>query len=370
MNAMMGNSQFFALPERKQTIVDAGIPLFEIRKTKFFDNTQRDFGPWDVRAWDQLNETTMKSSYRVSWYQGENAYIEYFPNKKGIATAFVPDDDVWHNRIWMAGTIAEGNYSIFRLHTKEGSLPAAVALQYVTVVRAYIFEWKVLKAGKCVFKSKKKAECDSFMATTEGCTVTLGKLDEFEDMIRRLGGNWMLDPAFQANHKPRIQALIDEAVGKANVATVGQTLVAQISTLSEDDRKKIAAMLLGEKAGVSELPPAALPLNTPATPVVPNAAIPRASAVSTPETSIDDLPLAQLCRIAKDRGLTIKQGMKKPGVIALIKEKIAMDRKAADEAAKAELADDLPGVPAKSLGGDNELGDGDHAEVVEVQSEE
>ena len=324
----MNLSSLVQLPEAKQLVIDAGWPLFEVRKTKLFDNTQRDFGYWDCRAWDDVDPGTLRATYRWRWFDNDNAYIEYFPNKKGLCTAFIPDDPIWHNRIMMACAISEGKFSIQRYHTKDGTVPANVATTYITVIRNYIFEWKVIlkETGECVFRSKKADECNAFADATEDPTeVELGKLKPIEGFIKQLGPRWMSSPEWIANYKPALVDLIDKATSpmESSVATIGQNLIQQVGNLSQEDRQKVAAMLMGDA-----------PVNIPA-PAAPAQPL-GAKTLTSESVALEDKPWTEIRRIASAKGIALTRGMKQPDVIAAIKAKVIADQ---------EAPDSLDGIP-------------------------
>jgi hypothetical protein len=296
--------------------VDSGIPLFELRKTRIYDNSQKDFGFWDVRVREEVAQN-LRLSYRQNWFTGDNAYIEYFPNKKGIATAFAPDDHIWHNRVMLACTMSEGNYTIEALHTKDGSLSANIARLNIVCLRNYIFVWNVEKVTdrgrEIVFTSKKREECEEAQREIgTSARIVFGKIPEIEALIRKFRGRWVESPEFQDLHRPKVSAMIEEKtkIEKPSVASVGLSLIENVRNMNQAEREELSK-LLG--------------LNAPAADPIPQVAIPvpEASAGAVDGGDLASKPFAEVVATAKRIGVKVGRGVKKEDLLEAIKLKLA-----------------------------------------------
>lgn len=304
----------FSLPEKAQMIVSAGINLFELRKTQPFSYAQRDFGFWNVRAYEDTMPGTFRLRYRTVWFTGQNAYIEFTPNQRDICTAFCPDDHLWHNRITLAATIDEGSYTIELYHTSDGFIPGRKLVREILIIRDYMQAYKVMddrnkKLRKEVYRSKSRDEAISFANewaeknSSAVPSVIPCKIKELEELIKKHGGAWIQCPEFQAIHRPKIQDLINQVQAKepATAVQVGASLLTQVSMLSEEEKRELASMLAPHIT--SE---------------------PKATGEIAPE-KLSDLSWNDLRRLAKIKGVNVKE-KDRAAIEKEIEEKVAAEK--------------------------------------------
>ena len=93
--------------ENLTEIIDRGIPLFQIEAIKPSNFSSKIFGFWNVKCGTRVVDLGHITPW-TRWYKDADAYVEFWPNKTGICTAFVPDDKEWFNRTKLAGMLYQG----------------------------------------------------------------------------------------------------------------------------------------------------------------------------------------------------------------------------------------------------------------------
>jgi hypothetical protein len=312
----------YSLPERFQTVVDAGIPLFELRKTRPFDNVQRDFGYWNVRVREYTQSGTLRLTYDTRWFVGPQAYIEYVPNKRSICTAFAPDDETWHNRVYIASNLDSGTFTIERIHTANGVIPGQAVLQQIKILREFLYEWRVIDGGTIVFRSKLPAGAQAFakdFMTKNGRTVEVlqARTDPVEKLIAQYRGRWVECPEFQTLIKPKVVDAIAEAEKVSpmpvTMAQMGQSLLSQVARMTDQDRLALAAMLRPYMIGEERVGHGTS---------APDAKEP-ARSDEDQRAELVKMPLAALRKLAKTKGLDTRNQSKveiADGLIVKLKE--------------------------------------------------
>jgi hypothetical protein len=313
-NPMRVTSQFFQLPERFQNTVNAGVPLFEARRTQPFNNTQKTFGLWDARATFYVREGTFDSGYRVSWYTNDNCYVEFRPGKLGICTGFIPDDRFWHNRIVMIDLLESNQINIERLHTPDGTIPSRLIVQELSALRDYINEWRILVGEKIVFRGSKD-DASSYVAEklpeTDNYQLLTGRTAEIEKLIKKYGGGWMECQEFEQEHRPRIAELITKRQPANNPVPVSN-FADLLKGMTQGELKQVAEMFrpfLGNQEGAPEV-----------------------AAKSNGEVPIENRDINELRQIAKTYSINTK-GLTKESIIDQIKD--AVTKRTASQAIEA-----------------------------------
>jgi hypothetical protein len=333
-------AQFFALPERQQAIVDAGIPLMELTYLRKFDNAQKIFGFHNVRVREYADNGSFKIQHSIRWFTGEQAYLEFYPNKKSICTAFAPDDQEWHNRVMVALNLDSGLYTVAKIHTPNGVIPAQAAMQEMKILRDLIMEWKAFDGPQVVFRCKTRvgmqAFADDFLKKNgRAVDIVLGKTEPIERLTAAHGGRFMETSEFQTTVKVRALELITAAQANlpVSMAQIGQNVLTQVASMDESAKRELASMLLPYMA-----PPRTAHIETAAT-------------GSTREQDVEMLKTmtyADLKRLAKAKGL-------KPG--SLNKEDLSTalmvkldEERAADQPAPDSLPPPVPSFTQEEAG--------------------
>lgn len=308
MNAPLGMAgaiglSRFVLPEKKQLIVDSGIPLFELRKLGLNYQGTKDFAYWDVRVREEINNFTQAFYYVKSWYQGPTAYIDYTPNKKGICFAFCPDDPEWHNRIMLSANLRSGLFIIERYHTREGTLAGAVAAKEIEIIRDALHDWKVEAGKKVLLRTKNRKEAEAFILEynenkdhNPKASIVWSKIQRIEEIISVRRGNWFKSQEFIEEFRKPLEDKITNyhAAQSPDPNAIGSALISQLERMNEEQRKRVADLL-----GVARQE--------------------QYQSNEGGKIEVDNLKIDQLRRIAAQRNIDVK-GMIKQQIIEAIKE--------------------------------------------------
>lgn len=316
-------AQFYALPERFQTVVDAGIPLIELRRTRPYDNSQKIMGYWNVSVREYAEQGSFQINHSVRWFTNQQAYIEFYPNKKSICTAFAPDDDSWHNRVMIALHIDTGIFTVEKIHTPNGVIPAKAAMQEMQILRDLILEWKAFDGSDLVFRSRTRIGIDAFakdflQKNGRAVDIVLGKTENIERLIVAHGGRWMETAEFQTTTKVKALELIsaEQANMPVSMAQIGQSVLTQVASMDEAHKRELAAMLFPYMSPASRL--------TGATDGAPATVTPSRE---SEEATIRAMTFADLKRLAKAKNVTPGTKNKEDLITALL-DKLAEERSA------------------------------------------
>lgn len=108
--------------EERQTVIRAGINLFELRLLRRKEHNQLIFGPIDVKAYEDMDTVANSARFDVEWLTRNDASVKYeIIDKVGNGIAWMPDDRFWHNRLY----IMDDSYlyrSLQNLHTRDYGL--------------------------------------------------------------------------------------------------------------------------------------------------------------------------------------------------------------------------------------------------------
>lgn len=239
-----------ALAEVESEILNAGIPLFEMKPTTLQYLSDKIMGLWAVR----VNNTVTSSNkviQSIDWYNHKGAYVSVdVYGLKGKRFAYVPDDSVWHNRMGLIGIVL-GNkpaYEILRYHTQDGFVGGARAIKELIMLRDLTQEWIVRnrQTKEVLHRSFDGSECDEFLADmvrkdkekefqvlgggngilvpksamykeSEHLEVRCVKVPHIQKIVDRAGINWMMDPEWTKEVLPDIKKKITDHFGEADL---------------------------------------------------------------------------------------------------------------------------------------------------------
>jgi len=209
-------------------------------------------------VWEDVIDNSFDIVPRVRWFTGNDCYAEYIPSAKGICTAFIPDDQFWHNRVMIASNLSSGLFKIIRVHYKDDApLPGAVATKEVLILRNYLHVWRVQvrydnKSLDTLHESKKQDECNLFAEEYRkahdgvSVSVVLGKTKVIRALMEAHGAHRLCEShEWQNNHIPRIkqEIAVQTADMRRPVEAVTSSLAAQIDSMTEAERAEIARKL-------------------------------------------------------------------------------------------------------------------------------
>ncbi len=305
MNTGLLTTPIAVLPENKQRIVAYGINLFEVRKNKRQYINIPDFGYYDVRVSEGIYEYTMTYRYDARWYKGTRAYVDYTPDKKGILTGYIPDDEEYHNRIMLASNINSGTFRILRYHTQSGFLPEKRIVQEIMFIRDLIHTWNVdLIEGKKrtrIFVDPDENKCREFAREQEKdgkkVNVIYGKIKPIKVLIDKYGQKWLFSPEFQAEIIPDIKEKVAERFASDSTQPSGINLEDQIASVLQSMGPEKIAELMNKKTGNPS-----------------NAGKP-----------LEELSINTLRSLGKTKGLNITPDMKKDDIISAIREDVNLN---------------------------------------------
>lgn len=205
------------LEDRYQLMVEEGIPLFELHKTKGGKMDSQDLGYLNVRVSDNYDGITRVARRTVRWFSGKNAYITYHHRGKGVLVAFCPDDinerhefHHWSNRIRLASTIHSGTFRIVRYHTINGVLPEGRITEEILFISKLIHTWKANVENESSFRSDDINEVRDFVRSQRArekkvSEPIFSKREDIEDLISMYRSEWVYSPAFQTEILPEIK---------------------------------------------------------------------------------------------------------------------------------------------------------------------
>lgn len=238
-----------SLGESETAILDAGIPLFEIKPTTLQYFADKIMGLWSVRV-NYRPTANNKISTTIDWYNQKGAYVvvDVF-GKDGKRFAYVPDDPLWHNRMGLL-PIVLGNkpvYEVLRYHTQQGFGTGARSLKELVMFRDLTHEWIVRNrdTGVIVCRSFDGVECDEYIAkrkredknnevqVASGAEVIIRKAAMYKEsdhlelrsvmvpsiqkIIDRASVNWMMDEEWRKELLPEIQKKISDRFGESDL---------------------------------------------------------------------------------------------------------------------------------------------------------
>jgi hypothetical protein len=243
---------FMILPERQQKIIDAGIPLFQIRRNGLSINGYKDFGFWSVYANNQINSRTQQFEHVINWTMGQGAYLEFRGDKNGICIGYLPDDEPMHNRINLSGIIDTRLYQIERYHTKDGMVSGTAITRELEVLRDYLHDYKLIlsKNNEVITRSDRREDLmekyNEYLAKDIEVQIIFTKREPFEKLIKIHSSNWFNTPEFQGPHREKINALISDLRRSEvpDVATVALNLADQIKNMTSEQKAIIRDLLL------------------------------------------------------------------------------------------------------------------------------
>jgi hypothetical protein len=202
------------LAEHQEMIIDAGINLFEIQKSRINPMGTQDFGYFDVVIGERIgaNERIERS---VEWRMGQQAYIKYFPEKRtGLCYGFAPDDPWWHNRIMLASNIKNGEFLITRYITQQGLISGNRITDEIRFIEDHIHDWKVTIGKDVKFRSKDVLEIRRVVTelVEKGMRpqTIYSKIPEIEKIISIYKQRWISSPDFQQKFLPKMKEAIAE----------------------------------------------------------------------------------------------------------------------------------------------------------------
>jgi len=243
------NSYNSSLGEEESAILNAEIPLYEVKPTTLQYFADKIMGMWAVKV-NYRPTANNKISTSIDWYNQKGAYvtINVF-GKGGKRFGYIPDDPLWHNRLLML-PITLGNtpsYEVLRYHTMQGFTGGARALKELVMLRDLTKEWIVWNRDKKreVFRSFDGTECDEFIAkkvrydqdndiqVMGGAEIILKKAAVYKEskhlelravmvpriqkIVDRAGDNWMVDDEWKKDVLPDIKNQINARFGEADI---------------------------------------------------------------------------------------------------------------------------------------------------------
>lgn len=313
------------LPEEKQLIVDAGIPLFELAKTvQNYQGNVNDFGYFDVDVSDFTAGMPPKLYFRENWHRGPHSYIRYHANRRGFCFAFCPDDPDWYNRIMLAASIHANIWRIERYHTRDGMVSGVRATEEIMFIRDLTHRWCVKVRDKTVARflpAKREdavSEAEKIRERGENPRIVWGKIESIETLIRKYKWNWFFSSEFRE---------------------IKQDLVVQTNNRFRNDtdavsKKNLLAELVRgmDPNSIVEILQSALPKGG-------SAPAPRSPITESEGISLDEVnDWGTIRKFAKNFDVEIPKGTKMPDAKKMITDKIAekaMEKKMADEAMNA-----------------------------------
>lgn len=242
------NSYNSSLGEAESMILEAEIPLFELKPTTLQYYSDKIMGLWAVRVNERVNAANRRV-ITVDWYNKKSAYVvvDVF-GKNGKRFAYVPDDPLWHNRILMLPLVLGSRpaYDILRYHTQDGFSGGARAIKELVMLRDLTQEYIVWNRDKEVevFRSFDGEECDKFILDAKrkdkdkevevigGAEVIIKKSSLYKEsahyelrvvkqphiqkIIDRSGVKWFEDLEWRGEVLPDIQKKIADQFGEAD----------------------------------------------------------------------------------------------------------------------------------------------------------
>ncbi len=242
------NSYNSSLGEGETMILEAGIPLFELKPTTLQYYPDKIMGLWAIKV-NQRVTAANKVQTTTDWYRKRSAYVtvEVF-GKNGKRFAYVPDDPVWHNRVCMLPIVlgARPKYEILRYHTQEGFASGARAIKELVMLRDLTQEFIVYDRDRKVevFRSFDGVECDNYIAAAKrkdadnevsvigGAEVLIKKAQlrkpsdhlelrivkqpHIQKIIDRVGIDWFTDKEWTSEVLPDIKRQIADRFGEAD----------------------------------------------------------------------------------------------------------------------------------------------------------
>jgi len=319
----------YPLPEKIQIAIDAGINMFELRRTRPGRWEQSDYGFWDVVVSERQLTGRIDVGYNVRWFQDNNNYIRYIPNSRNILTAFAPDDEYWHNRIMLAATINANAFTIQQLHSPGGVIPGSRVTKEILAIRDYMEEWKLvdpLQPKVEIFRSKNLEEIEAF--TEEFAKRNNGrtpssiptKIVAIEKLMKKYPHAWERSSEFEHEHKVRIIEIIASTIGKEETPTPTITAGALL--------QQVAAMTAEERAELARLMYPALSVVT--APAAATAASSTDKKPSITDAEIEALSAKKLTSACKVRGIDVKK-LTHDEMVAALKTHIAEETTVAPE---------------------------------------
>jgi hypothetical protein len=339
MNMPGVGNQFFALPQKVRVAVEAGMSMWELQLTTPFDNTQKIFRLWDARVFEDVQTGTTKIRYNFVWYRGDDAYVEFRPDNRGICVAFVPDDPMYHNRVMLASMLPQNRIKVMRIHTPEGAIPGKTAHEYLKCVWDTCFEWHVVKkthegTTSIIAQFKNLPDADALLyrmradisdekaSEREKVWIIQSNTDEIREIIGKYRGAWTQSQEFQNSIKPKIQkAINDRTSGMAKSTNIVQMLIDAAATMTDTDRARLSEVFAGKASNNTVAAPST------ASPDSPN-----------PAEDLSGMHMSKLRTIAKAKGVVSKDKTK---------EQIIKEIEAKVEAEKAAIVS--PNVAAESI---------------------
>lgn len=122
------------MPEDKQAVIRAQIGLFELRSLRRSKENELFTGPFNVEVRESV-DVRGTARPNIKWIIGNEGMIEYKVDKKGNLLAFMPDDEWWHNRIYLMDS---PHLNMVNLHTHLGIIAGMDANQHIAILRNHL----------------------------------------------------------------------------------------------------------------------------------------------------------------------------------------------------------------------------------------
>lgn len=208
-----GSAQIAIVPDDKQLILEAGIPLFEFEKRSDARLDNNDYGYINVRA--SKNPNSSRIPIGLTWYKGSNAYVRYSRNRQGRYVAYCPDDPDWFNRTKLTSTILNGGFKISKYINELGLITVGAEItDEINFIGLMIHDWVAKIDKNVVFRSKKEEEVKAYVdkKRSEGINVQgpiLGLVEKLQKICdAHHKHDWMFSPEYQNEIIPEMKRRI------------------------------------------------------------------------------------------------------------------------------------------------------------------
>jgi len=339
------------------TCIDRDIALFQLEAIKPTNFSFKLFGLWNVRCGNTVLEVGRIQPW-TRWYTGADAYVEFWPDKAGICSTFVPDDERWHNRIKMANLINSSIFRVKALHQNSGpTIPEQPIMRMFQTLYTHMHVWAAFtvipitlgnrRQNKVTYlvESKKKADCEAEAAKfLENHPEAEVKVDivptaPVRELIARHGQReWMLHEEFQRGLLVDLKKECDAALGPLQDEKVEavNNLKSALAVLTNEELLNILSAKLGSGAA------------QPA-PVVAGEEDGPAPSDRAPVEIKDIQNIATLRSIAKQLGVKFAFGTKRAELKALIIKKQTEMKEDAGATSEEPDTNDLATAPVEEL---------------------
>ena len=337
MNANKSGTQAYknlynsSLSPQHSAILQAEIPLFECINSRIIYNDFTIHGLWDVRVIERLRQVSMRIDHEIRWYRGQNAYVRFTYVGKGRCYGYIPDDELYHNRVMLSTLMGtNASFNILRHHSSNGFIGRERVIKELMLVRDLTHDWVVSNPNKeVVFRSKEREEADDYKNShkEEKLNVSFGKSGPIQRIIDQHRHLWWFQPEWKNIELPKIKEIVADRfqeTERKNLQEQVFEIVPGLKTLVNDPK---FASLLNEAAKKEVTNP--LPDDTnPDDTNVDQAADSKQGgqdAIIKPGTSIDELKVSEIRKIAsRDFKITNVNKKGKDALVEEIKEKMGV----------------------------------------------